>query len=224
MFKDHFWKIFGLLAVLLVVLAFVYGNHVSNKANEGITLTSHIKGNPDAVVSLVEYSDFQCPACQAASQVVEDVLAEHEGKIRFEYKHFPLITIHPHALLAARAAEAAGQQGKFFEMHDALFENQANWSTSPSPQVFFNQYAEEIGLNMDTFKTHMRASMLRDEVLKQYDDARTLGLTGTPSFFLNGQKMTFTTYEDFARQIRQAVTGEVEVTPDAPVSDVQFGL
>ncbi len=224
MIKNHFWKIFGLIAVLLIGGAIAYSNHASSKANEGIVLSPHVKGNADATVNLVEYSDFQCPACQAASTVVAEVLAEHEGKVRFEYKHFPLVTIHPHAVLAARAAEAAGIQGKFFEMHDKLFENQATWSPSPSPQAFFTKYAEEIGLDMDKFKTHMRASLLRDEVMKRYDEARELGLSGTPTFYLNGQKMTFTTYEDFATQVRQAVTGElpVEATPVSP--EIQFGI
>lgn len=207
MLTKHFWKLFALLAVLLVGGAFVYANYAGNSANEGIVLEPHIKGNPDATVTLTEYSDFQCPACQQFTTVVADVLATYGDQVRFEYKHFPLVTLHPNAVIAGRAAEAAGQQGKFFEMHDKLFENQSTWSTSANPQVFFIEYAKELGLDEAKFKTHMRASALRDHVMAGFEEARGLGLTGTPTFFLNGEQMEFTTYQEFTDQVAFAVTG-----------------
>ena len=122
MFKKHFWKILALLVVLLLGGSIIYSQKASEEANVGVVIEPHIKGNPDASVTLVEYSDFQCPACGQFYPYVKEVVEEHGDKLRFEYKHFPLITIHKNAVPAARAAEAASQQGKFFEMHDKLFE------------------------------------------------------------------------------------------------------
>jgi protein-disulfide isomerase len=214
MIKKHFWKIFALAAVVLIGGAFAYGQYVSNAANEGIVIEDHIKGNPEGRVTLTKHSDFQCPACAQFSTVVDDVLASYGEYIRFEYKHFPLINIHPNAVAAGRAAEAAGLQGKFFAMHDELFANLNAWGQSPNPQVFFNQYAEAIELDVELFKTHMKASVLRDEVMDGYNEARELGLTGTPTFFLNGERMVFQTYEEFLDQIEAAVAAEYDLVFD----------
>lgn len=225
MLAKHFWKIFGFLAVLLIGAAVLYSSQSSEKANEGLVFEPHIKGNPDAAVVLTEYSDFQCPACQQFSSVIQDVLAQHEGQIRFEYKHFPLISIHPHAVAAGRAAEAAGQQGKFFEMHDTLFENQSVWAASSNPQPYFIKYAEELSLDMEKFKTHLRASALRDQVMAGYNEARDLGLSGTPTLFLNGEQMSFQTYQEFADQVAAAVSGTSVDAAALPAADaVNFGL
>ncbi len=243
MIKKHFWKLFALAAVVLIGGAFMYSNHIATEANAGVTVDEpHVKGNPDAAVTLTKYSDFQCPACAQFSTVIDDVLATYEDQIRFEYRHFPLISNHPHAVAAGRAAEAAGQQGKFFEMHDQLFANQAAWSASANPRAFFDRYAEEIGLDMEQFKSNMRASVLRDRVIDGHNEARDLGLTGTPTFFLNGERMTYTTFQDFMALVDAAVneagggavlpsdteTEEIEVEAEASIDPItepaQFGF
>jgi len=228
--KNHVWKIIAVVAVLAIGGSIVYSNSVSNKANEGIEFEAHIKGNADASVTLTEYSDFQCPACGQFFGILEEVLADYGDSVRFEYKHFPLSSIHPYAVPAAKAAEAAGQQGKFYEMHDKLFENQQIWSAGANPQAFFNAYAEEIGLDIALFKTHMKASVINDKITNEFREARELGLTGTPSFFLNGQRMQFETYQDFAEQIA-AKTGSsaedagVEINTHTPTEPaVRFGI
>jgi len=229
--KDHIWKIIGIVAVIAIGASIVYSNSVSNEANVGIVFEAHVKGNADAAVTLTEYSDFQCPACGQFFSVINDLMSEQGDNIRFEYKHFPLISIHPYAVPAAKAAEAAGQQGKFFEMHDKIFENQQIWSASAAPQAFFNTYAEEIGLDMGLFKRHMRASLIADKIESDFNEARELKLTSTPSFFLNGKKMEFTTYQDFRDQIDAAInpvavevggTENVPVMPSEP--EVKFGF
>lgn len=227
MLKKHPWKIIIGVAALLLAASFYWSSSAGEKANDGVVLGSHTKGNADSTVKLVEYSDFQCPACGDFYYVVKDILDEYGDSIGFEYKNFPLLTIHQFALPAAKAAEAAGQQGKFFAMHDKLFENQAAWSTAANPQAFFVQYAEEIGLDVDLFKKHMRASMIEDKIKSEFNEARDLGLTGTPSFFLNGKRMQFDTYESFKNQIDVAVNGESDTTEIEPVtatSDVKFGI
>lgn len=198
-------KTFIILATLALGAAVLYANSVTRQANEGVVFEPHVKGNPDASVTLVEYSDFQCPACAQFETHVSDILAEYGDQIRFEYKHFPLISIHPFAIPAARAAEAAGQQGKFWEMHDKLFQNQQIWSRSNNPVSYFNTYAEDIGLDIDLFKRHYKASDIKGKVEDAYREARDLGLSGTPSFFLNGEQMQITSFEDFKAQIEAAV-------------------
>lgn len=198
------WKIIAGLIILALGASIVYAQYAAKQANEGVAVQEHVKGNPDAEVVLVEYSDFQCPACKQFYPYVKEIIEEHGDRLRFEYRHFPLPG-HPNAVVAARAAEAAGQQGEFFAMHDMLFENQGEWGNSPAPTKFFEQYAEEIGLDMDLFARHMRATVLEDAIMADFNEARDMGFTGTPTFTLNGEEMTYGTFDEFRQQIEEAV-------------------
>ncbi|MEZ4200792.1 MAG: thioredoxin domain-containing protein [Candidatus Paceibacterota bacterium] len=225
--KKHGWKIIFGVAVLLLVGSYVIAQDAAKKANEGITIDRHVKGNTDAAVLLTEYSDFQCPACGQFYPVVKEIMETYGDNLQLEYKHFPLITIHPYAVPAARAAEAAAQQGKFWEMHDLLFENQSAWSQGSNPDAFFIQYAGELGLDVATFKRHLGASVITDAVNNSFKDAQALGLTGTPTFFLNGERMEFDTFEDFMNQIEVAINGSETATTSISVeseADVTFGI
>ena len=225
------WVIIGIITVVLFGGAIVYSNQAGKKSNEGVVAKEHVMQGAAGSVILTEYSDFQCPACAAFEPVLEEVLAKYGDKITFEYKHYPL-PIHPYAEQAALAAEAAGQQGKFFEYHHKLFAAQQDWSNAAVPQTLFIQYATELGLDVDKFKMHMRSSILRDAVRADANEARELGLTGTPTFFLNGQKMDIKSYEDFISQIAAAVDpASVTVsetgssTPETAMpADVKFGI
>jgi protein-disulfide isomerase len=204
------WVIIGVLMVVLIGGSVWYSNSVSETYNEGVAVKAHIKGGETAAVTLVEYSDFQCPACGAFQPVLNEVLAQHGDKIKFEYKHYPLVQIHPFAEPAARAAEAAGQQGKFFEYADMLFAKQAEWSKGGNPTGFFTRYANELGLDMDLFAKHQKSGLLADNVKAHMMEARGLGLTGTPSFYLNGVKMENASLDDFKAQIAAAVNPTVD--------------
>ncbi len=221
------WIILTIVTVLLFGGAIVYSKNANEKNNQGVTVVDHIKGNPEAAVTLTEFSDFQCPACASFQPVVTELMAQYGDRLRFEYKHYPL-PIHNYAQQAAVAAEAASQQGKFFEFHDTLFQNQQQWSTSATPQALFVQYAKDLGLDVEKFKMHQNSSVLRDEVRKDLAEARELGLTGTPTFFLNGERMQFETFEDFIRQIALAIdpTGaSLSTTTDAAAEPaVKFGI
>jgi protein-disulfide isomerase len=221
------WIILTVITVVLFGSAIVYSKNANEKNNQGVTVVDHIKGNKDATVTLTEFSDFQCPACASFQPVVSELMAQYGDNLKFEYKHFPL-PIHNYTQQAAVAAEAASQQGKFFEFHDKLFQNQQEWSSSATPQVFFAQYAEELGLDVEKFKMHQNSSVLRDEVRKDLAEARELGLTGTPTFFLNGERMQFETFEDFIRQIALAIdpTGaSFGTTTEATAEpEVKFGI
>jgi protein-disulfide isomerase len=205
MVKKHKGLIITVVLVAVFGAAIYYANQAGERANEGVVIEPNTKGNPDGEVVLVKYSDFQCPACAAAATVVDDVLEVYGEDVRFEYRHFPLISIHPLAIPAARAVEAAGQQGKFYEMHDLVFENQRAWSAAPNPTAIFISYAEQLELDIPTFRQHLDASVIDRHIREQFEEARNAGFTGTPTFTLNGERMNFTSYDDFAAQIASAV-------------------
>ena len=212
------WVIVGVIAIILFGGAIWYSNSVSSSSNEGVDVTAHITGNPDAPVKLIEYSDFQCPACAAFNPVVKQALEMYGESISFEYRHFPL-PIHNYASQAGVSAEAAGQQGKFFEYGDLLFTNQNQWSNAQTPNSFFLSYAEELRLDMDTFKQHQRSTLLRDAVRDGYNEARDMGLSGTPTFVLNGEIMEFSTYQEFLDQIGEAVSDPAGFEIDDTLSE-----
>lgn len=216
------WFIVGVLAVVLFGGAIWYASVVAEKNNVGITFSPHIEGNENSDIKLVEYSDLQCPACAAFEPILTDILNEYGDKLSFEYKHFPL-PIHNFSQVAAQAAEAAGQQDNFFPYHDLLFANQETWSTSPNPQALFIGYADTLGLDIPKFKRQLNSSLIRDKVKADAAEARDKGLTGTPTFFLNGERMNFTTYEDFRSQITSAIDPSVETTTDTAPT-VEFGI
>ena len=225
------WTIVGIVALVLIGGSIWYSNAVSAKNNEGITFSPHLKGDSEASVKLVEYSDLQCPACASFQPILEQIINEFGDSLSLEYKHFPL-PIHKLAEPAARAAEAAGQQDVFFAFHDKLFENQTTWSKSPNPTALFMQYAKELSLDVDKFKRQMNSSMIREMVRDSAREGRELGITGTPTFFLNGERMSFQTYEEFKNQITAVINPEVNFTVDGATtstdttteSSVQFGI
>lgn len=216
------WVIIGIVCVVLFGGAIWYSGSTAEQYNEGIIETEHVKGNPDAAVVLLEYSDLQCPACAAFQPVVDSVLEAYGDNLRFEYRHFPL-PIHPHSIDAAVASEAAAQQGKFFEFSNMLFERQQEWSGVSVPQTIFLKYAAELEMDVELFRKHLRAPALKDKVQTEFAEARELGLTGTPSFFLNDERMTFASYEEFVTQIALAVNPDAASTTDSG-SEVKFGF
>lgn len=217
--KQHTPAIIIIGLVATFAGAFWYANQANQVANEDVVIEPNVKGNPEATIELIKYSDFQCPACAGASTIIDQLLAKHGDQIRFEYRHFPLVTIHQLAIPAARAAEAAGQQGQFFAMHDKLFSNQQTWSKAPNPTASFVTYAEELGLDVATFRRHLNSSLIEEHVQAQFNEARELGLTGTPSFLLNGEKIKYQSFVDFVTQIEAAVAGGSATTfPQAPTN------
>lgn len=147
---------------------------------EPIGATDHVLGAPHAVVEIVEYGDFQCPTCKQAVPAVQVLLKRFEGRIRFAYRHFPLEDIHPQALCAAEAAECAGAQGKFWEMHRMLFDNQSHLD-----RPHLHRYAEAIGLNLSRFRSEMDGESYRQRIREQMEGARRSHLRATPGFFVD---------------------------------------
>jgi len=143
----------------------------------------HIRGSDAAPVTLVEYGDFECPYCGRAEPAVREIVAEFGEDLRFVFRHLPLADVHPNAQLAAEAAEAAGAQGKFWEMHDLLFEHQD--ALKPMDLV---GYAGDLGLDVDRFTDELRRRVYAARVAEDIDTADQSGVTGTPTFFVNGRR------------------------------------
>lgn len=159
--------------------------------------TGWVRGNPDAGVIITEFSDLQCPACAIHEGNVQKILAEFEGKVALRYKHFPL-TGHKYAVIAARAAEAAGKQEKFWEMHDLLFVKQQELSDSSDPKEKLTAYAKQLELDVDAFTKDLDSKELETIINQQRDEGINIGVNSTPTFFINGKLMnTPDTYESF---------------------------
>ena len=175
-------------------------------ALSGVSSADWVKGNRESKIVLVEYSDFQCPACGAYHPVVKQLVEEFGNDVAFVYRHFPLRQIHPNADLSARAAEAAGAQGKFWEMHDLLFENQKEWSNQKNAVDSFVKYAESLGLSSEQFKSDIDSKEVKQKVNEDYNGGTSLKISGTPTFFLNGKKLQNPrNYEEFKSIIEQAI-------------------
>ena len=157
------------------------------------------KGNPDAKVFLVEFSDFQCPACKAAQPAVDAIITQYKDKMVFGYRYFPLDQ-HPFGLKSSLVAAAADQQGKFWEMHDALFANQEQFSDELFPKL-----AQQLHLNMDEFTKAVSDSSTSARVQKDVEYGNQIGVNSTPTFYLNGNKLTLTTYDDLKNAVAEAV-------------------
>jgi len=143
----------------------------------------HIRGNPAAAVTLLEYGDFECPHCGAAHPILVDLMDRMGDEIRFVFRHFPMSQIHPHAQLAAEAAEAAGSQGRFWEMHDALFENQP----ALDPQSLIS-YALDLELNVPQFELELAEHRHLPRIREDFSSGVRSGVNGTPTFFINGRR------------------------------------
>ena len=173
-----------------------------------VTASDWVRGNENSTVVIVEYSDFQCPACAAYYEVVKKLMDEDFGdKVKFVYRHFPLIETHLTATLAVSASEAAGSQGKFWQMHDKLFENQTTWANNPKAREIFIDYAKELGLNIEEFTKNLDSKEGKEKAINAYKASIKMGLNSTPSFFINGKKIQNPqSYEDFRNIINQSIT------------------
>ena len=170
-----------------------------------ISETDHVKGTRDASVVLIEYSDFECPACASYASLLDEVMDEFDNHVAFAYRHFPL-DIHDKAKPAVRAAEAAGLQGKFWEMHDMLFENQRFWESATDVIEPFTAYAKTIGLDEEKFLNDYDSSALKNFADDAESAARDLDLTYTPTIILNGEVINNPgSYDEFRSIIRDAI-------------------
>ncbi|MBI5079069.1 thioredoxin domain-containing protein [Candidatus Wolfebacteria bacterium] len=205
-----------ILAVILAAVAIYYKLN-SGDSGESVNLPvpsvgavsqfDYFKGNKEASAILVEYSDFQCPACAAYYPLMKRLSEEFGDKMVFVYRHFPL-SQHQNAEAAAIAVEAAGRQGKFWEMHDLIFDNQNEWSKSAkwSAKDVFVKYAQRLNLDAEKFKADFDLKEIKQKVANDLESGAKAQVRGTPTFFLNGEKLSNPgNYEEFKKIIEAAI-------------------
>ncbi len=154
---------------------------------------AHAIGSAKAPVTLEEFGDYQCPPCAALHPILKTMEKEFGARLRVVFRNFPLVPTHQHALAAARSAEAAGMQGKFWEMHDMIYENQKTWANAFDVRPIFESYATKIGLNIDKFRVDISSEPVAQRIFQDGKRARSLGVIGTPSVFVNGRDVSLDT-------------------------------
>lgn len=182
-----------IIITTLVIVAIIGGaiflsnNKSGDDGGQAAVGSNNVFGNTEGVVTLIEYGDFQCPACGQFYPIVKQVKEQLKEDLRFEFKHFPLSQIHPNAIAAHRASQAAATQGKFWEMHDLLYESQSAWNTVSNPATIFEQYATQIGLDKEKYSLDFANSDTLRIINADVAEAKSKGATGTPTFYLDGE-------------------------------------
>ncbi|MCC5927586.1 MAG: DsbA family protein [Bacteroidetes bacterium] len=186
----------GLFTVLLVVAGSIWyltsNSSDTNSAPTG-TLSANMEvpgewgmGNPDAKLRIVEFGDYQCGACAFFHPIIKEVMEEYYDEVYFVWHHFPLVNSHQFAVMAASAAEAAGRQGKFWEMHDLIMSNQQLWARGMASSAFLS-YARQLGLDDEQFLRDVRDEEILERIERQYNLGISLNIRAVPSFFINGE-------------------------------------
>jgi protein-disulfide isomerase len=150
---------------------------------------AHYRGAANASVTLVQYGDYECPPCASFNSILNEVLKRYGDRVRLEFRHFPLTRIHPNALKAALAAESAGQQGHYWEMHDLLLSSQRQWSKTDNPEQEFGKLAASIGLDANRLIAALASPELGQRVAADIEMGQQINIQAVPTFFLNGRKI-----------------------------------
>ncbi|HSX00455.1 MAG TPA: thioredoxin domain-containing protein [Patescibacteria group bacterium] len=202
--SKSFWAV---IAVIIVIFGgiLLFNSHKAGAPTNGnaSAATNHVQGEGKEGITLIEYGDYQCPYCGQYYPVVKAVQQKYNTQLRFQFRNLPLLQVHQNAFAAARAAEAANIQGKFWQMHDLLYESQSNWSESRTSENIFEQYAAQLGLNVKQFKQDAASAKVNDVI--NADIAaflKTGNEESTPAFFLDGKKIQpGNKIEDFSKLI-----------------------
>lgn len=207
--KVFIWLcVFAGVALILWGLVYLQKRSVGNNTTVN-TEVSKIKendwarGDRASTVVLAEYSDFQCPACGAYEPLLQQLVKDLGSKFVLVYRHFPLPQ-HKQAPLAAQAAEAAGLQGKFWEMHDVIFEHQKDWTENTDAENIFLGYAKTLGLDEQKFKDDFKSDAIKNRIASDRKEGEGYGINSTPTFYLNGHNIHPTTYDEFKKLVQDA--------------------
>ena len=192
---------FIIIAAVLVAIVVVVGMLWKSSRQSGLPANTstngseppgaqppHVRGNPNAPVTMEEFADFQCPSCGAYYSEVKKIESEFGDRLRVIFRERPLVPTHQYALIAAQAAEAAGLQNRFWEMHDKLYENQKIWSEARDVVPMFVDYAKQIGLDPDQFMRDLNGDVVATRIFQDGKRAHALGVEGTPTFLINGKE------------------------------------
>ena len=175
-----------LLASIAVIVAMRNGNGSKNLTSAPV-LSPRAKGNPRAPFKVIEFVDFQCPACGAGAKILSEQFIQHPNQFYVEIKYFPLASTHKHALRASIYAECAARQGKFWTVADRLFETQSQWSSLLSAEPFFNLIAQQQGVDEGAYKQCLEEPNISEVLFKDKEEGRVLGIDRTPSYLINGK-------------------------------------
>jgi len=200
--------VLGLFAVVLAIVGIASRPAKISSGDLAVPINDSdwYLGGKDAKVVLVEYSDFQCPACEYYSPIINQLAKDFGDKIKIVYRHFPLPQ-HQYAKLTARYAEAAGKQGKFWQMAEIIFDGQSQWEKASADKAepdYFLKYAQTLGLNVDKLKTDLNSKEIADKIENDYIGGEKSNIPGTPTFFLNGKQISNPqTYAEFKALIEK---------------------
>lgn len=197
---KKFWAVVVAVLVIFGGIFWLTSNKTDAPSSSNNSQASnHVEGENKAGVTLVEYGDYQCPGCGQYYQPVKDLVAKYNKQIAFQFRNFPLTQIHPNAFAGARAAEAASLQGKFWEMHSLLFQQNTayyasnqklnTWINSPDPLAIFTNYAKQLGLNTEQFKADYASENVNDTINADIAAGKKLNVSSTPTFYLDGKQV-----------------------------------
>jgi protein-disulfide isomerase len=211
--KNLIWGVVIVVAVAGLLFLGKESNNIEPPYEAGVVHElDHTKGLATSTLVITEYADFQCPACRSYYPIMRELFAEYGDRVLFVYRNFPLTSIHPNAEFAARAAEAAGKQDKFWEMYDLLFEKQNEWANVADVYSKFESYATLLNLNLSQFKTDWTSKETKNLVRAQKAHAVQAGLQGTPTFFFNKEKIQNpTSIEQFKILINDALSKNLKL-------------
>lgn len=218
---KQFLVVFGVIILVLGgIFAFTNksdSTDTGSNQNSQVTASSHIFNEGDKPVTLIEYGDFECPACASYYPIIKQVKEELKDSLQFQFRNFPLDNIHPNARAAHRAAEAAAKQGKFWEMHDKLYETQTSWNAQSGTNAtqaikIFEGYASLLGLKLEQFKTDFASQATNDIINADLSEGKKVGVDSTPTFILNGKKIDQNPRdaEAFKKLITDAITEQAK--------------
>jgi len=217
------WIIFASACVILLVglvyvsskdkvdVSKVDANKIQTASTQSGNIADHVFGKKDSKVVFIEYGDFQCPGCGSAYPTVKSVTEKYKGQVAFIFRNFPLTSLHPNAKAAAAAAEAAGLQNKYWEMHDVLYANQSSWENLDTKQRtdFFADYAKTLGLNVTKFREDMASTKVTQKINYDIAVGKKIGVNATPTLYLNGKAIDNDTWGEEAK-LDQAFVNEMK--------------
>lgn len=218
------WIIFTVVTIGIFAALIIFSNGtklnvdnadvkaIQTASSQNGNIADHIFGKADSKVTLIEYGDFQCPPCAQVHPIIKKVTEQYKDQLQFVFRNFPITSAHANAKAAAGTAEAAGLQSKYWEMHNKIYEGQANWSnlTSTERTDFFANYAKEIGLDMTKFNADLAAAPTTISKKIDFDAAlgKKAGVEGTPTFYLNGVKLDNSVAGDETK-LKNAINAEL---------------
>lgn len=210
--RATLWVLLIIALGALIFFMYKFGGESGTTENGPLTsvpevrATDPVKGNENGKVTIIEYADFQCPACAMYAPIMNELQKQQGEKFRLVYRYFPLTSIHRNALISSQAGEAARLQGKFWEMYDLLFINQNLWSESTNAESIMVDLAKQAGLDENRFKEDLNSASVKQAVQNGLNEATRLGLNSTPTFFINGKKLESNprSLDDFKKIIDEA--------------------